>query len=61
MEIERVYYEHDANCDEKNFTETNDRGLRICLDCAGVFDKEGKGVAVTDRRFDSNYIPPENS
>lgn len=61
MEIERVYYEHDASCDKKDesFTELNDRGLKTCLQCAGVFDKDGKGVATTDKRFDSNYIAPE--
>lgn len=61
VELERVYYEHDGNCSEKNFTEENNRGLRTCLDCAGVFDKKGKGVAVTDKRFDANYVAPEVS
>lgn len=52
IEQERVYYEHDATCSEDNFTELNDRMLKTCLDCAGVFDAFGKGVAVTDKRFD---------
>jgi len=55
MEIEREYYAHGNECTQKNFTEPNSRGLRTCRDCAGVFDKDGKGVAVTDRRFDENY------
>lgn len=55
---ERTYYEHDAECSKQNFTEENERGLRTCLDCAGVFDREGRGVAVTDKRFDENYVPP---
>lgn len=59
MEIIREYYQHGAQCDAKTFTEKNERGLRTCLDCAGVFDEEGKGVAVTDKRFDENYTPPE--
>lgn len=58
-EIHREYYSHDAGCSEDNFTEANERGLRICIDCAGVFDEKGEGVAVTDKRFDENYIPPE--
>lgn len=55
MEIEREYYTHDGGCPAKNFTELNDRGLKTCIDCAGVFDEAGKGVATTDRRFDENY------
>lgn len=61
MEIQREYYSHDMGCDGDNFMEPNDRGLRTCNDCAGVFDKDGKGVALTDKRFDENYIPPEES
>lgn len=54
MDLEgfRIYYIHDSNCSEDNFTEPNSRGLRTCLDCAGIFDAEGKGVATTDKRFD---------
>lgn len=52
-EIVREYYDHDANCSKKNFTEPNARGLRTCLDCAGIFDEKGRGVAVTDKRFDA--------
>lgn len=58
MEEERVYYQHDANCDKKTFTEVNERGLKTCTQCAGVFDENGKGVATTDKRFDANYVPP---
>lgn len=52
MEFVREYYNHDLGCPQKNFTEKNDRNLRTCLDCAGVFDEDGKGVCVTDKRFD---------
>ncbi len=52
MEVERVYYNHDSNCNKKNFTVINERGLRTCLDCAGIFDEKGNGVATTDKRFD---------
>ncbi len=52
LEVGRVYYQHDNACDGKNFTPLNEVGLKTCLDCAGVFDKEGKGVCVTDKRFD---------
>lgn len=52
LESQRVYYEHDAACSQTNFTAENEKGLRTCLDCAGVFDASGKGVAVTDKRFD---------
>lgn len=55
MEIEREYYQHDGDCPAENFTEPNDRGLKTCLDCAGIFDTDGKGVAITDKRFDENY------
>ena len=48
----REYYEHDADCTQDNFTTPNENALRVCLDCAGVFDAEGKGVCVTDKRFD---------
>lgn len=61
IEEERVYYTHNAECDKKNFTEPNARGLRTCLDCAGVFDEKGNGVAVTSRKFDENYVPPEEA
>lgn len=49
----RERYDHDATCSKKNFTEPNERGLRTCLDCAGVFDEKGNGVAMTDKRFDA--------
>lgn len=56
MEIEREYYVHDAGCPADRFEEPNGRGLKTCIDCAGVFDAEtGKGVAYTDKRFDENY------
>lgn len=52
MEIIREYYEHNLQCSGKNFTELNSRGIKTCLDCAGQFDAKGKGVCVTDKRFD---------
>lgn len=48
----RVFYIHDSNCSKRNFEEANSKGLRTCKDCAGIFDAAGKGVAVTDKRFD---------
>lgn len=55
-EIFRERYTHDVGCDQKTFTEVNERGLKTCLDCSGVFDdKTGEGVFITDRRFDENY------
>lgn len=51
-EIVREYYEHDSRCDKKSWGPVNDRGLKRCLDCSGIFDENGKGVAVTDKRFD---------
>lgn len=56
-DIQRTYYYHDAACSQENFTEVNPRGLRTCRDCAGVFDSNGNGVAVTDKRFDENWTP----
>ncbi len=64
MDIERIYYEHDSNCSRKNFTEVNAKGLKTCRDCAGIFDEKGKGVCVTDKKFDSwreNEIPDPES
>lgn len=58
LSANREYYQHDGMCPTNRFTELNERGLKTCLDCAGVFDKDGKGVAVTDKRFDENYVPP---
>lgn len=56
MEIgPRTYYTHSSECSAKQFYEPNARGLRICKECAGIFDEDGKGVAVTDKRFDENY------
>lgn len=55
IEGNRVYYVHDSNCSRSNFAEPNDNGLKTCLDCAGIFDKDGKGVAVTDKRFDTPH------
>lgn len=50
----RVYYIHDANCSGDNFSETSEQtGLKQCLDCAGVFDQEDKGVAITSKKFDA--------
>lgn len=51
----RERYQHDAGCDRESFTPENERGLRTCKDCAGVFDEKGEGVAIQDRRFDENY------
>jgi hypothetical protein len=48
----RVRYEHDANCSEKNMRALDGSDLMQCKDCAGIFDRTGKGVWVTDRRFD---------
>lgn len=54
LEDNRVYYQHDANCSTKNLSPENEKGLRTCLDCAGIFRADGKtGVAVTDKRFDA--------
>jgi hypothetical protein len=58
-EIERVYYEHDSSCTKADFWPMNARGLKTCKECSGVFDVEGKGVAVTSKKFDENYIPGE--
>lgn len=58
MEIEREYYVHDAGCPAVNFVQPdpNPRGLKHCIDCAGIFDvTTGKGVATTDKRFDAEY------
>lgn len=52
LEDNRIYYAHDANCSEDNFTETSAIGLKICLECHGVFDEKGKGVCVTSKKFD---------
>lgn len=52
MEIIREYYQHDSTCDQKSFDEPNERGLKRCQDCSGVFDEKGKGVCITDKRFD---------
>jgi len=48
----RQFYVHDSNCSKDNFEEPNSTGLKTCKDCAGIFDADGKGVAVTDKRFD---------
>ncbi len=63
LEQERVFYIHDGNCSEKNFTELigtgifdkdgKEKKIKRCLDCSGIFDEEGKGVAVTDKVFDA--------
>ena len=52
-EYEKVFYFHDPGCDpKKDLSTPNDRGLRNCRGCAGMFDEEGKGVLVNDKRFD---------
>lgn len=54
LEENRVYYEHDANCSGTNFGLPSSNGIKKCLDCAGLFDEiTGKGLSVTDKRFDS--------
>jgi len=55
----RVYYSHDAGCDGESFHETNGWGLKTCIQCAGIFDAEGNGVCITDKRFDTE--PPNNN
>lgn len=52
MEIEREFYSHDSTCSGNDFDPPNERGLKRCRDCSGVFDEKGNGVAVTDKRFD---------
>lgn len=52
MEIQRLYYEHGPLCDGETFTELNEKGFKTCLDCAGIFDKDGKGLAVTSNKLD---------
>lgn len=49
-------YQHDPLCPAKRFTPPNPRGLRTCLDCAGIFDAAGKGIDVLDRRLDADYV-----
>lgn len=61
LEANRVYYQHGSLCDGKTFTELNEHGCKTCLDCAGVFDKDGKGIAVTSKRFDENWVEPDNA
>lgn len=58
LEDGREYYVHDSNCSQTNFTDLNDHGCKTCLDCAGIFDKDGKGVAITSKRFDSTWVTP---
>lgn len=59
LERNREYYVHDSNCSGNNFADANGRGLKTCLECAGIFDAEtGAGVCVTDKRFDENWVPP---
>ena len=48
----REHYVHDANCSKEKFTEENSVGLRTCLECAGIFDENGVGAAIQDKRFD---------
>lgn len=52
IEEQRVYYNHEPGCDDDDLGQPNARGLRTCNNCAGVFDAEGKGVAVTSKKFD---------
>lgn len=60
LSANRVYYEHDGSCPQTSFTPLNEHGCKTCLDCAGIFDKDGRGVAVTSKRFDEGWVePPE--
>lgn len=59
LEDRREYYVHNESCSGKNLMEPNERGLRTCIDCAGIFDAKGNGIAVTSKKLDENYIPPE--
>ena len=53
LEENRVYYQHELWCTTDNWAPEETNGMRTCLDCAGVFDKDGKGVCVTSKKFDS--------
>lgn len=52
MEIIRVRYEHNVSCSKSNFLEPNDRGLRTCVDCAGIFDEKDVGIIITSKLMD---------
>lgn len=52
LAAQREFYIHDGDCSEKNFQPLEGSDLKRCLDCSGIFDKNGKGVAITDKRFD---------
>lgn len=55
LEEGREYYDHSGDCTRTNFTPLNERGFHTCLDCAGIFDADGKGLALLDRRLDEDY------
>lgn len=48
----REYYEHDVTCTKDSFNPANISGLKQCTQCAGIFDHNGNGVALQDKRFD---------
>jgi hypothetical protein len=57
MEHERIYYQHSNECSGKAFLEPNENGLKTCIHCAGIFDADGKGIAVLDKRMDEPRTP----
>ena len=56
LETNREYYEHDSTCSEEAYTPLSPIGIKICRECSGAFDKDGHGLAVTDKRFDARYV-----
>lgn len=57
MECDRVYYFHSIECTTTEYLEPNANGLKTCVHCAGIFDAEGKGIAVLDKRLDVPRLP----
>lgn len=57
---QRTFYEHDIECKiPEDLMPVNERGLRGCKGCAGVFKADGvTGVATTSKLFDPEI--PEN-
>ena len=54
IQAEREFYAHDSNCSEENMTPPTSKGIRTCLDCAGLFGPDGEGIATTDKRMDQD-------
>lgn len=52
---DREHYVHDNNCSKTDFEEPNAHGYKRCKECSGVFDENGNGVAITDKKFDELY------